>query len=116
MYADFTFYLNEYHGKATADEEEFARLSVIASAHLDRITFGRAKTAEGSELEAVKLALCSVVDELIRQEQGGIITAENNDGISRSYAVGSVVKSQTQRINEAAELFLSSTNLMFAGV
>ena len=116
MYADITFYLNEYHGKATADEEEFSRLSVIASAHLDRITLNRAKTAEGSELEAVKFAQCAVIDELIRQEQGGIITAENNDGISRSYAVGSVVKSSTQRINEAAELFLSSTNLMFAGV
>lgn len=116
MYADFTFYLNKYHGKATADEEEFARLSVLASAHLNRITFDRAKTAEGSELEAVKFAHCAVVDELIRQESGGIVTSESNDGLSRSFAVGSVVKSQTQRINEVAELFLNSTNLMFAGV
>lgn len=116
MYADFNFYLNEFHGKAITDEEPFARLSVLASAHIDRITYGKAKTAEGSELEAVKFACCSVIDELNRQESGGIITAENNDGISRSYAVGSVVKSNTARIDEAAKLFLLPTNLLFAGV
>lgn len=116
MYANHIFYLNDYRGTAATDEETFARLSVLAAAHINRITFNRAKTAEGSELEAVKFALCAVVDELIRQESGGIVTSESNDGLSRSFAVGSVVKSQTQRINEVAELFLNSTNLMFAGV
>lgn len=112
MYADFTYYLNEYQG--TVAEAAFSRLSVLATAHINRITSNRAKTATGDNLEAVKLAFCSVIDELDKQERGGIVTAESNDGISRSYAT--TVKTATQRINAAAEVFLSSTNLMFAGV
>ena len=114
MYADFSFYKNTYHGATS--ETEYTRLAVQASAYVDRMTFGRAKNAQGADLEAVKLAECAIVDELVSQEQGGIITSESNDGISRSYATGSVVKSSTQRIYAAAEVFLCNTNLCFAGV
>lgn len=114
MYSDFAFYRDTYKGTAT--EETFSRLAVPASAHINRITANRAPTATGADLEAVKMATCAVIDELERQEHGGIITAESNDGISRSFATGTVVKSATQRIDAAAELFLCTTNLMFAGV
>jgi hypothetical protein len=114
MYADFAFYLNDFHG--TLGEETFSRLSIIAKAHIDRITSNKAVTATGNDLLAVKLAFCAVVDELDKQEQGGIIASESNDGISRSYVTGSIVKSSTQRINAAANVFLSSTNLLFVGV
>jgi hypothetical protein len=114
MYADYTFYKNTYCGAASSTEH--ARLAVRAAAYVDRMTFGRAKTAKDSDLEAVKMAECAIVDELASQEQGGIVTSETNDGISRSYATGSVVKSSTQRIYAAAEVFLSNTNLCFAGV
>ena len=113
MYADYTFYLTEYHGAAS--DAEYTRLSVRAAAYVDRMTNGRAKTAVGDNLTAVKMAECAVVDELAAQEQGGIVTSESNDGISRSFAT-SVVKSNTQRIYAAAEVFLSNTNLCFAGV
>lgn len=115
MYADFAFYLNEYQGQALT-EAEFSRLSILANAHIDRITHGRAATATGADLVAVKMAMCAVIDELDRQEHGGIVTAESNDGISRSYATGSVIKSATQRIDSAAEVYLYNSNLMFAGV
>jgi hypothetical protein len=115
MYADFAFYLNDYQGQALT-EAEFSRLSILAKAHIDRITHGRAATATGADLVAVKMAMCAVIDELDRQEHGGIVTAESNDGISRSYATGSVIKSATQRIDSAAEVYLYNTNLMFAGV
>lgn len=114
MYADYTFYLNDYKG--TAGEKTFSRLSVLATAHINRITANRATTATGTDLEAVKMAVCSIVDELEKQEQGGIVTAESNDGISKSFATGTVVKSSTQRIYSAAEVFLCNTNLLFAGV
>ena len=114
MKADYTFYLNEYNGAAS--EAEFARFSALATAHINRITFNRAQTATGPDLDAVKLAECAIIDELISQENGGIITAETNDGISRSYATSSVVKTATQRIYTVAEVYLSSTNLLFAGV
>lgn len=114
MYADYTFYLETYKG--TAADATFTRLSVLAKAHIDRITNGRAQTAADFELDAVKMAFCAVIDELDKQEQGGIVTAESNDGISRSYATGSTIKSETQRIYAAARPYLSLTNLMFAGV
>ena len=114
MYADYRFYKDTYHGAGS--ETEYTRLAVRAAAYVDRITFGRAQTAKESDLDAVKMAECAIVDELVSQEQGGIITSETNDGISRSYATGSVVKSSTQRIYAAAEVFLNNTNLCFAGV
>lgn len=113
MYADFDFYKTTFGG--TAGEAEFSRFSTLAGANINQITGGRAKTATGEILEAVKMAECAVVDELISQAQGGVITAESNDGISRSYATAAV-KSQAQRIYSAAEVFLCNTNLLFVGV
>lgn len=115
MYADYTYYVNDYHGTVVS-EADFSRLSVLATAHINKITHNRAKTAEGETLEAVKLAFCAVIDELDKQEHGGIVTSESNDGISRSYATGTVVKSVNQRIYSAAETYLSETNLLFVGV
>lgn len=114
MYADYTYYVNDFHGTAVS-EADFARLSVLAAAHINNITHNGAKTATGDNLEAVKLAFCAVIDELDKQEHGGIVTSESNDGISRSYATA-VVKSANQRIYSAAEIYLSETNLLFVGV
>lgn len=114
MYADYTYYLNNYNG--TAGEAVFSRFSALATAHINRITNNRAKTATGDDLDAVKMAECAIVDELDKQASGGVVSSESNDGISRTYLTGSVVKSNTQRIYSAAEVFLSGTNLLFVGV
>ena len=58
LYADYNFYVSEYKGQAT--EEEFQRQIVKASAHVRRITFGRADNC--MEMEEVKLAACAVCD------------------------------------------------------
>lgn len=114
MYAEYTYYKSDYGGTLTV--ADFSRHSKLATAHIDKITNQRAKTATGSDLEAVKMAMCAVVDELDKQERGGIVTSESNDGISRSYAVGSVIKSSAQRIYDVAAVYLSGTNLLYAGV
>lgn len=111
MYADYTYYAGSYLGKLT--EPEFNRLSVRAVAEINRVTFGRAASA--ADLDAVKLAQCAVVDELAYMEQGGEITSESNDGVSRSYAAGAA-RSKAQRIHDAARVYLASTNLCYAGV
>lgn len=113
MYADFSFYQNTYGG--TVGEAEFSRFSTRAGAHLNQITGGRAATAKGEDLEAVKMAECAIIDELCLQSHGGVITAESNDGISRSYATATV-RTQAQRIYSVAEVFLCNTNLLFVGV
>lgn len=112
MYTDYTFYKDTYNGKA--GEEIYSRFSKLANAHVNRITSGRAKTAEGETLEAVKMAECAVIDELEMQDKGGVITSESNDGISRSFSAST--KTAEQRIYSVASVYLSETNLLFAGV
>lgn len=116
MYANYAFYTESFNGILT--ETEYNRLVVRASAEIDRITSGRARTAKGETLEAVKMAECAVVDELSLQAIGGSgdVTSESNDGISRSYATGVVSKSSRQRIDAAAFTWLCNTNLLYVGV
>lgn len=111
MYADYGFYMTTYRGTLSA--ATFDRLSVRATAEINRLTLGRAAKATGTDLEAVKYAECAVIDELSYQAQGGSgdVTSESNDGISRSYATGAVAKSSRQRIDAAALTWLSATNL-----
>lgn len=113
MYADYKFYTGTFYGALT--EECYNRLSVRAVAEINRLTFGRAATATGADLEAVKLAQCAVVEELYKIEMGGDIASESNDGVSRSYASGAA-RSKMQRVVEAAKVYLDATNLCFAGV
>lgn len=113
MYADYAFYRETYFGNLS--EDEYDRLSVRGKAEVDRLTFGRAATATGDNMVAVQLAQCAVVDELAYMERGGEITSESNDGVSRSYAAGAV-RSKTQRIADAARVYLAATNLCYAGV
>ena len=113
MYANYTYYKDNYGGNV--GEAEFNRFSKVATAHINQMTGNRAKTATGEDLEAVKMAECAIVEELDKQDKGGIITAESNDGISRSYA-SATVRTNAQRIYSAAELYLCNTNLLFVGV
>lgn len=115
MYSDYNFYKNTYMGELS--EAEYNRLAPHAGDEIDRLTFGRARTATGSDLQAVQKAECAVVDEMQRLERGGDIMSETNDGISRSFAAnGAVVKSHSQCIAAAANKYLYLTNLTFAGV
>ena len=116
MYTDYAFYTGTYNGKLS--EADYNRLVVRAEAEINRMTSQKAKTATGDILELVKLAECSVVDELSFQAQGGSgdVTSESNDGISRSYSTGVVAKSSRQRIDAAALPWLGDTNLLFCGV
>ena len=112
MYADYDFYKTEYSGEL--GEAEYSRFSKLATAHIDRLTNNRAKTATGADLEAVKRAECGIVDELDLLDKGGFVSAESNDGISRTYAVA--VRTPERRIYDVARVYLHNTNLMFAGV
>lgn len=112
MYADYTYYKEEYSGNV--GEAEYSRFSKLAAAHIDRLTNNRAKDATGADLEAVKRAQCGIVDELDLLDKGGFVSAESNDGISRTYAVA--VKTPERRIYDVARVYLHNTNLLFAGV
>lgn len=108
-YSDYTFYKDEYKG--TVAEEVYTRLLPRATAEIDRMTFNRARTASGDNITAVKFAECAVVDELNYQGTSGAgdVTSESNDGISRSYS--GIAKTARQRINAAADTYLTNTGL-----
>lgn len=114
VYADYKYYKNEYHGNVVKTEDDFLRLAPRASAWLDRLTFGRSK--DNFIEEPVKMACCSVCDELFRQEptDGREITAEANDGVSIAYASGG--KSANRKLYDATALYLMSTGMMYRGV
>jgi hypothetical protein len=109
-YSDYTFYLDEYKG--TVAESVYSRLIPRAAAEIDRMTFNRARKASEADLIAVKFAECAVVDELNFQGASGAgdVVSESNDGISRSYASGTA-KTARQRINAAADTYLTNTGL-----
>lgn len=123
LYADYNFYMTEYKGKAT--EEEFRRQIVKASAHVRRITFGRADNC--TEMEEVKLAACAVCDVLISDEKsrennsGRQIASESTDGYSVSYVQEKSADETSEELScrkacQAAELYLEPTGLLYAGV
>lgn len=117
VYAEYSFYTSEYKGRAS--EQEFQSHIVSASAHVRRITFGRAD--DSMDMEEVKLATCAVCDVLLEDRvsrvNGKQISSETTDGYSVTYAHGDAEETQLYRkIYKAAELYLDMTGLLYAGV
>ena len=118
-YADYAYYSGTYLGSSIA-EADFPRLALRASAHIDRITFGRAATQTDAEtVDKIKMATCAVAEELQTQDQSGgadALTSESQGGYSVTYAANSTrAMTNTQRIQTASALWLESTYLMFSG-
>jgi len=119
-YADYTYYTGTYLGTAIASAD-FAALAFSASAWIDRVTFQRAAVdfAAVENVDAIKNAMCAVAEELQRQDAASgldAVTSESQGRYSVSYAANSEkMKSNTQRIQDAAQLYLDVTFLMFAG-
>lgn len=115
VYADFAYYSKEYGG--TMPEADFKRLSRQASAFLDTVTFDRITAGQPEAvMEKVKAACCAVADAYLLNEQGGGVASETNDGVSVTYVAGVGSKTDTQRLQEAAALYLAHTGLLYRGV
>lgn len=116
-YADFTFYKEQYDGKLT--EEVFGSLILKASAEIDKLTFNRTKdkTIFTKFETEIRLATCAVLEAFRKNDLGGGIASETNDGISINYVAGvSKAKTDDGRIYEAALRYLAGTGLMERGV
>ncbi len=122
LYANYTYYLSIYRGDLT--EEEFERFIIPATAHVRRITFGRADQNMG--LKEVQLATCAICDLLANdkkfrsQHSGKAVISENTDGYSVTYESGGNGDTADdlliRKIYKTAELYLESTDLLYAGV
>lgn len=112
IYADYDYYLNEYSGNAVA-EADFTRLSRQASAYLDSLTYGKIRGPWVDD-SRVKDACCAIAEVMQKQEQGGEVASESNDGASVTYVTSG--KSAEQEMYYFAVLYLSNTGLLYAGV
>ena len=112
VYADYEYYLNEHSGNAVA-EADFTRLSRQASAYLDSLTYGKIRGPWVDD-SRVKDACCAVAEVMQKQEKGGEVASESNDGASVTYVTGSATPEQ--RMYNAAVMYLSNTGLLYAGV
>ena len=114
IYADYDYYLDEYFGNSISSDD-FVRLSRQASAYIDTITYGNAEKATDSKvITKLSDACCAVAEVMQKQEQGGEVASESNDGASVTYVTGSATPEQ--RMYNAAAMYLSGTGLLYAGV
>lgn len=118
-YADYEFYVTKYLGEL--DQDDFDRVIIKSSAHVRKITFGRAD--HHAEDESVKLATCAVCDIIAGSDRrtklhnGLSIASENTDGYSVSYVNEHISGESTEellnrKIYQAAEAYLLPTGLL----
>lgn len=118
VYATYTQYTTDYHGSAIA-EADFPHWALLASAEIDRQTFGRAApiVTAGTDTDTIALitlATCALADELVALgESGGAIQFEMVGRHSISYASPLTAG---QRIGGAVRRYLENTGLLYRGL
>lgn len=112
-YVDYEYYLNTWRGDL--NKEQFDRQITRASDYINTITFNR---IAAPFTEAVKKAVCSVIDEMQAQnniKSNGRVTTYNNDGYSETVSYGSDPRSNARKLRECASLYLAHTGLLYRG-
>ncbi len=104
---EYSYYQESYGG--ALPEETFCQLAVRASFYVDRLAGGRA--AKQKELDAVKMAVCAVVEAMQKQSEGGIVASESVGSWSRSFATGNA-RSAERLLYDAAMLYLADSGLV----
>lgn len=106
--ASYDFYISSFGGKLTA--EAFEAVKLKATAFVSYMLLGR---MTGSKAE--DMAICAVADVYANAsaelERGAVISSENNDGYSVSYANGmttgeSVEEATNRRAAAVARIYL----------
>lgn len=122
IYADYTFYLDDFFGIQITDENEYMRCAVRAAADIDYYTMGRAK--DNAESDAVKLASCAVAEiyQIIGKSQSaaasekGELASESVGSYSRSYrSSAETANNARMQIKAAIEHYLAPTGLLYRG-
>lgn len=118
-YVDFNFYTGEYGG-STVVSSEFQLHALKASAFIDQLTSNRVAAiitagTDTDKIQAIKLAVCAVIDEQAKLEAaGGVIASESVGSHSVTYA-NAQSDNREKKLGDAARLFLSNTGLLFRG-
>lgn len=119
VYADYSFYTDEYHGEM--DEKDFQRYAITASQYIRFLTRGRSDDYDCDEL---KYATCESADILYSASKSlsgpGEKKSENTDGYSVSYVTqgkdGETSEELSNRkMNGVIRKWLLPTGLLYAG-
>jgi hypothetical protein len=123
MYADFSYYRDQYLGAVITDEAEYGRFAKRATEEINLHTFGRA--AYRADSAAVKNAVCAVAEVLKRMEEcdptrSDRIQAEKVDDYSVTHVTPFNTAqgweaSRRRQITNALRTHLFNTGLMYAG-
>jgi hypothetical protein len=124
MYADYTFYENNYlHGRAAKiPEKEFVYWSEMASVEIQRMTFNRSDHAPESLSEVIGKCCCEVAEKLYSAESakdknGLILQSYSNDGESGTYVVDNLTESAVRKsVSSIIRKWLLTTGLIYRGV
>ncbi len=108
LYADNTFYTEEYGGAMSA--ADFKHYGAAAAAFVWQITSGRLLPEE-----AGRRAICAVADVMQRADSRAGISSETNDGYAVSYADASSAEVNAE-CYRAAALYLGGGGLFYRGV
>lgn len=128
MYATYEFYKETYGG--TVSDGDFTRLGVKATAFLDYYTMGKVK--DNSEMEAVKLAFCALVDKYSEIEAVSLSAqksvseaasvgkkSESVGSYSVTYQTSDEFKAMERNLKselaEICRMYLAGTNLLYRG-
>lgn len=106
---EYEFYTEKYGG--TLPKADFERLRGRAMSYLVSVTLGKVQYVQDPLRRQVDMAVCALVDVIHKQESGGDVTSESNDGISVTYA-SKVQQTEQKQLYEAASAYLAWTGLM----
>lgn len=106
---DYSYYRDTYMGNQIA-ESDFSRLITRAGNYIDKVTGGREVTPLPDN---VKRAVCAVAEAWQTNEQGGDIASQSVGSWSKSYQQKRV-KTDEQRLLDAAKLYLDSISVRWA--
>ena len=121
MYADYTFYTQEYLGNHIP-ENTFDAVERGASAYIDYITHNRIPKSELPEwvMQKVKMAVCAVAEVCYKQindEDSPTVSSESVGNHSKSYAVVNRGFDNRQREKLVlAKTHLHGTGLLYGGL
>lgn len=100
MFPNYEFYTGTYYGNQIP-EADFPRLTARASTYLASLSCD----LSGAPGEAISMALCAMAEAWQINEQGGDVVSQTVGPWSKTFASGKV-KTNEQRLNEAAQLYL----------
>lgn len=118
-YADYNFYVTEFHGDVIPDEA-FDKYAQRASDYLDYITMGKAKSYDDTT-DALAKACCAVAEQIDLADSvgvaAGMVASETVGSHSVSYRSGAEMKASLDAsMLNAAQMYLLSTGLLYRGV